>query len=61
MIKKKPIRTSMLEVYRRLCPLQKEKLIEYMDSYQRFHTRVIDNHSNETYMHEPKEPSKDMR
>jgi hypothetical protein len=55
------IRTSMLEVYRGLSPLEDEKLVEYMDSYQRFHTRVIDSLSSETYMHEPEEPSKDLR
>ena len=43
----------MLEVYRALSPLKKEKLIEYMDSYQQCHTRVINNFSNETYMQEP--------
>ena len=51
----------MLEVYRGLNPLEEEKLIEYMDAYQRFQTRNLDNLSNETYKHEPKEPLKIMR
>ena len=57
----KLIRTSMLEVYRGLSPLEEEKVIEYMDSYQRFQTKNLENLSNETYMHEPEEPSKNMR
>ena len=61
MIQKKLIRTSILEVYRGLRPLEDEKLIEYIESYQQFQTKVLDNLSNETYMHKPVEPSKDMR
>ena len=57
----KLIRTSMLEVYRGLSPLEEEKLIEYMDSYQRFQTRVVDSLSSEPHMQEPEEPSKDVR
>ena len=57
----KLIRTSMLEVYRGLSLLEEEELIEYMDSYQRFQTKNLDNILNEAYMHEPEEPSKDMR
>ena len=53
---KKLIRTSMLTVYRGLSPLEEEKLIEYMDSYQRFQTTVLDKIPNETSMHEPEEP-----
>ena len=55
------IRTSMLEVYLGLSPLKEEKLIEYMDSYQRFRTRVVDSLSSEPHMQEPEEPSKDLR
>ena len=57
----KLIHTSILEVYRGLSPLEDEKLIEYMETYQRFQIRVFDNLSNETYMHKPIEPSKDIR
>ena len=49
----------MLEVYHALSPLEEKKLIEYMDFYQRFHTLV--KFSNETYMDNLEEPSKDMR
>ena len=51
----------MLEEYRDLSPLVEEKLIEYMNSYQRFHTRVFNILSNETHMQEPEEPLKYMR
>ena len=57
----KLIRTSMLEVYRGLSPLEEEKVIEYMDSYQRFQTRNLDNLLNDIYMYELEEPSKDTR
>ena len=40
----------MLEVYRGLSLLEEEKLIEFMDSYQRFHTKVVDSLSSETHM-----------
>ena len=43
----------MLEVYRDLSLLEEEKLIEYMNSYQSFQTRLLENISNNTYMHEP--------
>lgn len=36
-------------------------MIECMASYQQFHTKVIDNISNETYMQKPGDPLKDMR
>ena len=49
------------EVYRDLSPLEEENLIEYMDSYQRFHTKVFDSLSSETYIQKPEEPSKYMR
>jgi hypothetical protein len=57
----KLIRTSMLVVYRGVSPLEDEKLVECMDSYQRFYTRVLDSLSSETYMHEPEEPSKYLK
>ena len=46
----------MLEVYRDLSPLGEEKLTKYMDSYQRFQTRLLDNFLNETFMYELEEP-----
>lgn len=46
----------MLEVYRGLSPLEKDKLIKYKDSYQRFHTLV--NFSNDTYIDKPENHQK---
>ena len=52
----KLICTSMLEVYCDLSPHEEGKLIEYIDSYQQFH--ILDNISNEKYMHELEEFNK---
>ena len=57
---KKFIRIPMLEVYRSLSPFEEEKLIEFIDSYQRFQTRVVVSLSGETYMQLLEIPSKDM-
>ena len=46
----------MLEVCRGLSPLEEDKLIKYMDSYQRFHTLV--NFSNDTYIDKPEKTIK---
>ena len=50
----------MLTVYRGLSPIEEEKLIEFMNSYQRFQTTILDKCPNETSMLEPEEPSRDM-
>ena len=49
----KVIRTSMLTMYRGLSPIEEEKLIEFIESYQRFHTTILDKGPNKTSMLEP--------
>ena len=46
----------MLTVYRGLSPIEEEKLIEFMDFYQRFQTTILDKGPNKISMFEPEEP-----
>ena len=55
----KSLRASMLQVSQALSRVEEKNMVEFMDSYERFHSRGINTLSDEIILEEPEEPSKD--